>query len=732
MRTPSLRNRVVVLGVIVVVVVLASINGVLYLAFRNELLHNLDDVLQDRAELVSVEAGGRSGPELATRLTQLGLRATVRTQDGSVYEAEPPSPRLGNNLAGRDPTALTHAVSRDVPLPDGSTVTVYASQAGVDDAGRRLLLLDGAGLGLAALLAAVLLHRTSRFALRPLEEIAASARRTAAGHHGERLRPDRLDTSLGQLATAYDDMLDTLEAAVKRANDAQTESELLYLHLRQVMETAQAGFVEMDVSGVITEWNRKAEELFGWTEKEVVGRPLAETLVPPALRGAHAAGLRRFLDTGENRVLGKTVEFEALHRDGHLLPVEVSTWVTYVGDEMTFSALLHDISERRKGEEAIGRLGSIVESAQEAIFSTSLDGEILTWNLGAERMYGYTADEAIGQSVALIVPPHRAAEIVSVRERVVRGEGVSRYETVRRRKDGSEVEVAVTSSPIFDGWGAVTGSSTIARDITEQRRMARVLEDTLTALERALDEAQRSDERSREFLADAAHQLRSPIAGVRACAETLLRATDERDRDALLADLVRETARAGRLINSLLRLARVDQGARSEPEKCDIAALCRSVVERTQVLAPQLEVRLHVGELPDEDPVLESASVIEILSNLLDNARRHAGSRIDVRLSVNDGDLNILVANDGSTIPEEAVEKIFQRFISLDGKGGSGLGLPIARGLARGCGGDLTYDTSGFLLTLPLGGRLDEEDWLSRDLGMRDNVLPGRIAGRSH
>ncbi|HUR22904.1 MAG TPA: PAS domain S-box protein [Acidimicrobiales bacterium] len=709
MRTPSLRSRVVVLGVIVVVVVLASINGVLYLAFRTELLDNLDVVLQERAELAIAEGGSRSGPELATRLTQLGLRATVRTPDGAVYEAEPPSPRLGRNLADRNPTAITPAVSRDAPLPDGSVVTVYASRAGVDDAGRKLLLLDAAGLVMAALFAALLLHRTSRFALRPVQDIAASARRTAAGHHGERLRPDRRDTSLGQLAAAYDDMLDTHEAAVKRANDAQTESELLYLHLRQVMETAQAGFVGMDASGVITEWNRKAEELFGWTEKEAVGRALADTLVPPALRGAHTAGLRRFLDTGENRVLGKTVEFEALHRDGHFLPVEVSTWVTYIGDEMTFSALLHDISERRKGEEAIGRLGSIVESAQEAIFSTSLDGEILTWNLGAERMYGYTADEAIGQSVSLIVPPERTGEIANVRERVQGGEGVSRYETVRRRKDGGEVEVAVTSSPIFDGWGAVIGASTIARDITEQRRMQRVLQDTMAALEHALAEARLSDERSREFLADAAHQLRSPIAGVRACAETLLRSTVEGDRDALLADLVRESARAGRLINALLRLARVDQGAHSEPERCDLVALCTSEVERTRVLAPEVEVALHVGELPVEQPVLDSAGLVEILSNLLDNARRHAVGRIEVSVSVDDGDLHILVANDGVEIPAGAVEKIFHRFVSLDGKGGSGLGLPIARGIAQGRGGDLTYDTRGFLLTLPLRDGLDGE-----------------------
>ncbi len=712
MRTPSLRNRVVALGVIVVVVVLATTNGFLYLLFRAELLRNLDDLLHERAELVRTEATHRSGAELADRLTELGVRATVRSPDGSISEARPPSPRIGNSLPGSDRASVRRTVSRDVPIPDGSVVTVFANRTGVDDAGRKLLLLNGAGLLMAALLAALLLRRTSGVALRPLDLIAASARRTSAGRQGERLRPDRPKTPLGQLASAYDDMLDTLEAAAKRASEAQTESELHYLHLRQIIETAQAAFITIDRSGTITDWNRKAEEMFGWTEKEAVGRVLGDMIVPPALRPAHAAGLRRFLDTGDHRILGRRVEFEALHRDGRLIPVELAIWVTYVGDEVTFSALVDDVTERRKGEEAIGRLASIVESAQEAILSTSLDGTILTWNLGAERIYSYRAEEIIGRNVSIIVPPDRKNEITDVLESARAGKGVGRYETVRRRKDGSEVEVAVTSSPIFDGWGAVVGASVIARDITEQRRLAMSLQETLHALQQALDEAQQSDERSRRFLADAAHQLRSPVAGVRACAETLLRARGEQDRDALLADLVRETARAGRLISSLLRLARVDQGVPSEPQPCDIVSLCQSEMDRTRVLAPELVVSMQVEELPIELPVLDPASVSEILSNLLDNARRHAATTIRLRVGARDSQLQIVVADDGSGIPEESVDDVFERFVSLDGKGGSGLGLPIARGLARRYGGDLTYDRHGFLLALPLRSRLHADNRL--------------------
>jgi PAS domain S-box-containing protein len=712
MPTPSLRNRVVAIGVVVVVVVLATTNGFLYLLFQAELARNLDDLLHERAELVRTEATHRSEAELVERLTELGIRATVRSPDGTIREARPPSPSIGRSLPGSDRGSVRRTVSRDVPIQDGAVVTVFATRSGVDDARGKLLFLNGAGLLIAALLAALLLRRASGVALRPLDIIAESARRTSAGQWGERLRPDRPGTPLGQLAGAYDDMLDTLEAAAKRASQAQMESELHYLHLRQIIETAQAAFITMDRSGTITDWNRKAEEMFGWTEKEAVGRLLGDTIVPPAVRPAHEAGLRRFLDTGDHHILGKRVEVEALHRDGRLIPVELAMWVTYVGEEVTFSALLYDVTERRKGEEAIGRLASIVESAQEAILSTSLDGTILTWNLGAERIYSYRADEIIGRNVSVIVPADRRDEITDVLERARAGRGIGRYETVRRRKDGSEVEVAVTSSPIFDAWGSVVGASLIARDITEQRRLAISLYETLDALQQALDDARHSDERSRRFLADAAHQLRSPVAGVRACAETLLRATGEHDRDALLADLVRETARAGRLISSLLRLAHVDQGVPEELQPCDVLSLCQSEVDRTRVLAPELRVSMHAEELPDELPVLDRASVCEILSNLLDNARRHAATTIRLGVGARNSHLEIVVADDGSGIPEESVDDVFERFVSLDGKGGSGLGLPIARDLARRYGGDLTYESRGFLLTLPLQSGLHADDWM--------------------
>ena len=431
------------------------------------------------------------------------------------------------------------------------------------------------------------------------------------------------------------------------------------------------------------------------------GAIAAETIVPPAFRPAHEQGLERYRTTGEAPILSGPVELSALHRDGHVFPAELVIWATGDEGETVFNAFVQDVTQRRLGQEAIARLAAIVEAAQEAIYTRSLDGTILTWNSGAERLYGYTAKEMVGQHVSVIVPPQLREDVERSMEHIRRGDPIPRHETLRRRKDGTDVDVAVTTSPIRGEMGRVVAASTIARDITEQRRLASALESTLSALEAALEDARQAEERSRRFLADASHQLRTPIAGIRALTETLLLGTTGHDRDLLLADLVRETSRAGRLLTSLLQLARLDQGRELAPEPVDLVGLCESELDRQRALAPDLAIVLDAEEMHDDRPEMDAHAVKEILANLLDNARRHARSRIELSVTSEDGQLEIRVADDGAGVPDGMADRIFERFVSLDDRGGSGLGLPIARALARSHGGDLVYRDRQFQLFLP-------------------------------
>jgi signal transduction histidine kinase len=222
----------------------------------------------------------------------------------------------------------------------------------------------------------------------------------------------------------------------------------------------------------------------------------------------------------------------------------------------------------------------------------------------------------------------------------------------------------------------------------------------LAALGDALARARRSDLRSREFLGYAAHQLRTPLAGIRASAELLARDVDVVSRERLLTNLLRESARAGRLITELLRLARLDQGDSPLRRACDIRALCAGELGRLGDLGPDLRTELRVAAEPPEAYVDEEC-VKEALAVLLDNARRHAEHEIVVTLGWEQQSVLIAVADDGPGPPPEAAEAVFDRFVSLDGHGGSGLGLAIARGIARAHGGDVFYDGRAFVLRLP-------------------------------
>ena len=349
----------------------------------------------------------------------------------------------------------------------------------------------------------------------------------------------------------------------------------------------------------------------------------------------------------------------------------------------------------------VARLAAIVEGSSDAIITQDLAGTILTWNAAAERMYGWPAAEALGRSSSLIVPPEERARLAEQLAAVGRGERVPGHEGERLTRGGTRVPVAIRISPVRDQGGQVVAASLIAQDITEQRWMAETLDASLVALQQAAEEARRSEAATRRFLADAAHQLRTPMAGIRACAETLLRGADQDDADRLLITMVRETSRAGRLISSLLQMARLDQGLAAPVTAVDLVALCADEVERLSLLSPDLEVRLDVRQPPPGPLLLDAPGCQDILSNLGDNARRHAVHRIDVVVDSQPTTVRVGVADDGPGVPVEARERVFERFVSLDARGGSGLGLPVARALARAMGGELTCGEA-FALVLPV------------------------------
>ena len=240
------------------------------------------------------------------------------------------------------------------------------------------------------------------------------------------------------------------------------------------------------------------------------------------------------------------------------------------------------------------------------------------------------------------------------------------------------------------------------RPNTELGRLAVAFDQMLDAQEQALSSARASEARSRRFLANAAHQLRTPIAGIQASAEAMLRAGVDRRQERLLVNLVRETSRLGHLVGRLLRMARPDAEEPLSRKSVGLAELCRSETNRMAERASGLEVSVRVEDSSPLQALVDEEAISEALANLLDNAQRHARSRVEVTLAPEDRMACIRVADDGSGLLEEVAEQAFDRFVTLDGRGGSGLGLPIARGVARAHGGDLEYREGAFVMRIPL------------------------------
>ena len=250
--------------------------------------------------------------------------------------------------------------------------------------------------------------------------------------------------------------------------------DLALRHLARVVESSDDAIVSKDLNGTIMSWNRAAERMFGYTAAEAIGQSIR--IIIPADRQAE-----------EDMVLGRIragqaiTHFETVRQRKDGTSIAISLTVSPIHDDagrvIGASKIARDISELVEAAVVSRRLAEIVESSDDAIVSKDLTGIITSWNPAAERMFGYTAAEAIGQSIRMLIPYELQSEEDMVLARVRAGEKVDHYETVRQRKDGTRLNIALTVSPIRNGRGEVVGASKIARDVTERTRLMKVASD---------------------------------------------------------------------------------------------------------------------------------------------------------------------------------------------------------------------------------------------------------------
>ena len=368
-------------------------------------------------------------------------------------------------------------------------------------------------------------------------------------------------------------------------------------------------------------------------------------------------------------------------------------------------------AERRRAEEAQARLAAIVESSQDAIISKTLDSIIRTWNAGAERLFGYSAEEAVGRSILMLIPQERQNEEREILDRLSRGERIEHYETVRVTKDGRRLDISLTISPIRDSEGSIIGASKVARDVTERKRAEAALQAALEALKEA-------DRRKDEFLALLAHELRNPLAPLRNGLEVMRLAPDDANLIARSRDMMdRQLSHMVRLVDDLLDISRI---SRNKMELRRSRVLLADVVgSALEIARPALDAAGHELEvsLPPEPIPLDAdlTRLAQVFGNLLNNSAKYTepGGRIWLT-AMRQGDLVCVGVRDtGIGIPESALPNIFDMFSQVDrsierSTGGLGIGLALVKGLVEMHGGTVEAASPGegqgstFTVKLPI------------------------------
>ena len=259
--------------------------------------------------------------------------------------------------------------------------------------------------------------------------------------------------------------------------------------LRGLLEAAVHAIVVVDERGEIVLVNPAAEALFAYDREELIGETV-EILVPERFRNRHGGQRQRFTSGALTRRMGIGLDLVACRKDGTEFPAEIGLSRIQTAGGVLVSAAISDITERKSAEVELAQLAAIVESSDDAIIGKTLEGTITSWNPAAERIYGYTQAEAVGRHIRIICPTRQQEDEVSqILVRVAAGERVDHFETTRRRKDGVVIDVSVTISPIRNRRGEVTGASTVARNITEQRRAADALAEAEQRFRGAFEEA---------------------------------------------------------------------------------------------------------------------------------------------------------------------------------------------------------------------------------------------------
>jgi PAS domain S-box-containing protein len=489
------------------------------------------------------------------------------------------------------------------------------------------------------------------------------------------------------------------------ALEFRESAEQAALLLSAIVDSSDDAIISKDLNGTITSWNRSAERMFGYTEADAVGQPVATLLIPPDRQNEEPEILAK-LRKGE-RV--DHFETKRKRKDGTLLDVSltISPIKSLSGTIIGASKIARDLTSKKQVERAALLLSSIVDSSDDAILSKDLNGIITSWNKSAERMFGYTAAEAVGQPVAaLLIPSDRQDEEPDILAKLRSGERVDHFETKRKRKDGTLMDISLTISPVKDPNGSVIGASKIARNITEQIRNQQELRHSNNSLIRSNADLE-------QFAYSASHDLQEPLRMVSTYSEMLRRKFGGQlgsAGDEYLGFVIEGAHRMEQLLSDLRTYTLASTANNGPPPILSPeTAIARSIAN----LRPAIEENgagITFDPLP---PVrMHEFQLEQLFQNLIGNAIRYRSSeRPSIHLgATREGDAwKFFIRDNGIGIDPQYKEQIFGIFKRLHTSSeysGTGMGLAICQRIVERAGGRIWVESqpgrgSTFYFTVP-------------------------------
>jgi PAS domain S-box-containing protein len=463
--------------------------------------------------------------------------------------------------------------------------------------------------------------------------------------------------------------LDHLIAVLKSAEEKDAV-------LNSIVESSDDAIISKDLNGTITSWNSSAQRMFGYLADEMIGQSVLKLI--PLERHDEESKILSQLRQG---IRVDHFETQRRKKDGSLIDVSltISPIFSPAGDIIGVSKIVRDMTLYRKAEVDGRRLMAIIESSDDAIISKDLNSIITSWNASATRIFGYSADEMIGQSILKIIPPERHGEEPKILAQLSQGIRVDHFETQRLRKDGTLIDVSLTISPIKNWAGEVVGLSKIARDITDKKLV---------------------EQKKHEFVGLVSHELKTPLTSLKSYLQIAKKKVADTDFiQRALEAATQQTKKMETMIGSFLHLSRIEGGhIHLEKSPFNLSKLIEETVTDARIASPGHQVsHLSQGEI---NTLADREKISMVLTNLISNAQKYSpdGGEITISCIRKDNSVLISVSDQGMGISASDQKRLFQKFARVESEqtraiSGFGIGLYLVSTILSHHGSDITLES---------------------------------------